>query len=67
MGVPRYFYHMPKGDICEELEASNTNGQAVMQVRTKRSEQDPKEDHPLTTHFILSMVRGPDVVKVLSH
>jgi hypothetical protein len=36
------------------------------QLRSKRRDQDPEKDRPLTPHFIVSVARGPDVAKVLS-
>jgi hypothetical protein len=54
---------MPEAEIKEELEALHINVQAVMQIRLKRRDQDPEKDHPLTPHFIVSVARGPDVVK----
>ena len=40
--------------------------QAVMQLRFGRRDQDPTNDRPLTTHFIVSVARGPEVSKVRS-
>jgi hypothetical protein len=37
-----------------------------MQLRSKRRDQDPEKDRPLTPHFIVSVARGPDVAKVQS-
>jgi hypothetical protein len=55
---------MPEADIKEELEALHINVQAVLQLRSKRRDQDPEKDRPLTPHFIVSVARGPDVAKV---
>jgi hypothetical protein len=57
---------MPEAEIREELEALHINVQAVMQLRSKRRDQDPEKDRPLTPHFIVSVARGPDVAKVRS-
>jgi hypothetical protein len=57
---------MPEAEIREELKALHINVQAVMQLRSKRRDQDPDKDCPLTPHFILSVARGPDVAKVRS-
>jgi hypothetical protein len=40
------------------------NVQAVMQLRSKRRDQVPEKDHPLTPHFIVSGARGPDAANV---
>jgi hypothetical protein len=57
---------MPEAEIWEELEALRINMQAVMQLRSKRRDQEPEKDRPLTPHFIVSVARGPDVAKVRS-
>jgi hypothetical protein len=41
---------MPEAEIREELEAFHINVQAVMQLRSKRRDQDPEKDRPLTPH-----------------
>jgi hypothetical protein len=50
----------------EELEALSISVQAVMQLRSKRRNQDPEKDCPLTPHFVVSVARGPDVANVPS-
>jgi hypothetical protein len=55
---------MPEAEIREELEALHINVQAVMQLRSKRRNQDPEKDCLLTPHFIVWFARGPDEVKV---
>jgi hypothetical protein len=55
--------HMPEAEIKEELEALHVSVQAVMQLRSKCRNQDPKKDRPLTPHFIVSVARGPHVAK----
>jgi hypothetical protein len=57
---------MPEAKIREELEALHINVEAVMQLRSRRRDQDPEKDRPLTPHFIVSVARGPDVAKVRS-
>ena len=55
---------MPESVVREELEALDIHVQAVMQLRSGRRGQDPTKDRPLTPHFIVSVVRGPEVSKV---
>ena len=50
----------------EELEFLNIRVQGVMQLRSRRRNQDPAKDHPPTPHFIVSVARGPEVSKVWS-
>jgi hypothetical protein len=57
---------MPEAEILEELDALHINVQAVMQLRSKRRDQDPEKDRPLTPHFIVSVAQGPDLAKVRS-
>jgi hypothetical protein len=57
---------MPEAEIQEQLEALHINVQAVMQLRSKRRDQDSEKDRPLTPHFIVLVARGPDVAKVRS-
>jgi hypothetical protein len=52
--------------IKEELEALSISVQAVMQLLSKRRNQDPEKDCPLTPHFVVSVARVPDVAKVRS-
>jgi hypothetical protein len=37
-----------------------------MQLRSGRRDQDGAKDRPLTPHFIVSVLRGPDVTRVRS-
>jgi hypothetical protein len=46
-----------------ELEALRIHVQAVMQLRSRRRDQDV-EYHPLTPHFMVSLARGPYLAKV---
>jgi hypothetical protein len=55
---------MPEAEIKEELEALHISRQGVMQLRSNRRDQDPKKNSPLTSHFIVSVARGPEVAKV---
>jgi hypothetical protein len=57
---------MSESEIKEELEALSISVEAVMQLRSKRRDQDPEMDRPLTPHFVVSGTRGPDVAKVRS-
>jgi hypothetical protein len=57
---------MPEAEFREELVASHINVRAVMHLRSKRRDQDPEKNRPLTPHFIVSVARGPDVAKVRS-
>jgi hypothetical protein len=57
---------MPEAEIKEELETLHINVQAVMQLRSKRRDQDLGKDRLLTPHFIVSVARGPVVAKVRS-
>jgi hypothetical protein len=64
--LKKFGKRMPEAEIREELEALHINVQAVMQLRSKRRDQDPEKDGPLTSHFIVSVARGTDVAKVRS-
>ena len=55
---------MPEIVVGEELESLNIRVQGVTQLRSGRRDQDPSKDRPPTPHFILSVVRGPEVSKV---
>jgi hypothetical protein len=44
---------MPEAEIKEELEALSISAQAIMQLRSKRRDQDPEKDRPLTPHFVV--------------
>jgi hypothetical protein len=57
---------MPEAEIKEELEALHISVQGVMQLRSKRRDQDPEKDRPLTPHFIVLVARGPEVAKLRS-
>jgi hypothetical protein len=57
---------MPETEIQEKLEALHINVHAVMQLRSKRRDQDPEKDRPVTLHFNVSVARHPDVAKVRS-
>jgi hypothetical protein len=54
-------------EIREELEATSIQVQAVMQLRSRRRDQDAEKDRPLTPHFIVSVAWWPpDMAKVRS-
>jgi hypothetical protein len=57
---------MPEAEIKGELEALRIHVQAVMQLRSRRRNQDIEKNRPLTPDFIVSVARGPDVAKVRS-
>jgi hypothetical protein len=57
---------LPDAEIKEELEALHISVQAVMQLRSKRRDQDPEKDSPLTRNFIVSVARGSEVANVRS-
>jgi hypothetical protein len=57
---------MPEAEMKEELEALHVSVQAVLQLRSKRWDQDPEKDRALTSHFTESVARGPEVAKVRS-
>jgi len=58
--------HMPEDVVREELENLGICVQRVLQVRWGRRDQEAAKDRPLNPHFIASLARGPDVVKVRS-
>jgi hypothetical protein len=57
---------MPESVVREELESLNIRVLGVMQLRSGRRDQDPAKDSPPTSHFIVSVARGPEVSKVQS-
>jgi hypothetical protein len=57
---------MPEAEIQETLEAFHINMQALMQLQSKRRDQDPENDRPVTPHFIVSVVRHLEVAKLRS-
>jgi len=57
---------MPESVVREELESLNICVQGVTQLRSGRRDRDPAKDRPPTPHFIVSVVRGPEVSKVRS-
>jgi hypothetical protein len=58
---------MPETEIREKLEALHVQVQAVMQLRSRRRDQDAEKERRITPHFIVSVALGPDVAKVRSH
>jgi hypothetical protein len=57
---------MPESAVREELSDLGINVQRVMELRSGRRDQDGAKDRPLTPHFIVSVLRGPDVTRVRS-
>jgi hypothetical protein len=55
---------MPEADIRDELQVLHIYVQEIMQLRSRRRDQDAENDHVLTPHFILSMAGGSDVAEV---
>ena len=55
---------MPESVVREELEALGIRVQGVMQLRSGRRDQDAARDRPPTSHFVVSVARGPEVQKV---
>ena len=56
----------PESVVREELESLSFRIKGFMQLRSKRRDQDPATDSPLTPHFIISVPRGSEVLKVRS-
>jgi hypothetical protein len=52
---------MLEAEIREKMEALHINVHAVMKLRSKRRDQDPEKDLPLTPHFIVSVAQGPEI------
>ena len=57
---------MPESVVREEFESLNIRVQEVTQLRYGRRDQDHSKDRPPSPHFIVSVVRGPEVSKVQS-
>jgi hypothetical protein len=56
---------MHETEIREELEALQIHVQPIMQLRSRRWDEDAKKDRPLTPHLIV-LARGQDVSKLRS-
>jgi hypothetical protein len=54
----------PESVVLDELERLNIHAQGVTHLRSWCRDQDPAKDRPLAPHFIVSVVRGPEVSKV---
>jgi hypothetical protein len=52
--------------VREELEALDICVQEVTRLRSGGRDQDPAKDRPPNAHFIISVVRGPEVCRVRS-
>jgi hypothetical protein len=50
--------------VREELELLDIHVQGVTQLRSRRHDHDPTKDCPPTTHFIVSVARETEVLKV---
>jgi hypothetical protein len=57
---------MPEDVVREEMGALGTCVQGVMQLRSGRRDQNPERDRPVTSHFIVTVARGPEVSKLRS-
>jgi hypothetical protein len=57
---------MPEGIVKEELENLGITVHAVLQLRSGRCGYETSNAHPLTSHFIVSVVKGPDVARLRS-
>jgi hypothetical protein len=57
---------MPENVVQEELAALGISVQGVMQLQSGRRSQDGTQDRPFTPHFIVSVLRGPEVTKLRS-
>ena len=57
---------MPESVVQEELATLGISVQGVMQLRSGRRSQDCEKDRSLTTHFIVSVPRGPVVIMLRS-
>jgi hypothetical protein len=57
---------MPESIVWEELESLDIRVQGVTQLRSGRRDQDPTKDRPPSTHLIVSVAQGPEVLKVQS-
>jgi hypothetical protein len=57
---------MPESAVREELRDLGINAQRVMELRSGRRDQDGAKDRPLTPHFIVSVLRRPDVTRLRS-
>ena len=57
---------MPEQDVREELEILGIPVQSGLQLCLQRRDPDPAKDRFPTQHFIVTVVRGPLVSKVLA-
>jgi hypothetical protein len=57
---------MPESVLREEVEALDIHVQGDMQLRSGRRDQNPAKDRPITSLFIVSVARGPEVSKMRS-
>jgi hypothetical protein len=57
---------MPESVVREELESLKIRVQGVTNLSSGRRDQDPAKNRPPIPHFIVSVVRSPEVSKVRS-
>ena len=57
---------MPESVVREKLKSLDIHVQRVTQLRSCLRDQDPAQDRPITSHFILSVAWGPEWSKVRS-
>jgi hypothetical protein len=55
---------MPEAEIRKTVEALHINVQAIMQLRSKRRNQDSEKNSLLTPHFIVWVARDHEVANV---
>jgi hypothetical protein len=55
---------MPESVVRGELEALHIHVQGVLELTSGRNDQGPTKDRNFTTHFIVSVARGPEVSKL---
>jgi len=58
--------HKPEDVVREEVESLGICVQGVLQLRSGRRDREAAKAHPLTPHFIVTVARGPEMVKTRS-
>jgi hypothetical protein len=58
--------HLPESVVREELEPLGIHVQGVLQLRSRRRDQDVARDRTLTPNFIVSVARGAEAQTVRS-
>jgi hypothetical protein len=56
--------HMPEDVVREDLENMCICVQGFLQLHSGRGDQEAAKTCPLTTQFIVSLARGPEVAKL---